>query len=143
MSVGKNFGWKISPAIPGNVRTFPGMQDRKTADAGENPLGPRGKTNVRCKKNFVGWKKNVGWKISPAIPGNIRTFPGMQDQKMAEAEKNPLGPRGKKLELSAGIFFIFVGWEKIVGWISPAIPGNVRTFSGMQDRKTADTEKTP
>ena len=47
----------------------------------------------RLKKN-VGWKKKVGWKISPAIPGNVRTFPGMQDQKTAEAEKNALRPIG-------------------------------------------------
>ena len=119
-------GWRLSPAIPGNVRTFPGMQDRKTAEAGKNLLGPteeKRKEKVRhleknsflsvgekkCpleKKKLVGWRiffcrlgkkmsvgkklsleKEIGWRISPAIPGNVRTFPGMQDRKTAEAEK--------------------------------------------------------
>ena len=52
-----------------------------------------GEKNVGWKKHFVGWKKNVRWKISPAIPGNVRTFPGMRDRKTAEAETKPLGPR--------------------------------------------------
>ena len=95
----KNVGGRISPAIPGNVRTFPGMLDRKTAEVGKNPLGPigwgggGGKFVIwiffgRLGGQNVGWKKNVGWIISPAIPGNVRTFPGMQDRKTAEAGKN-------------------------------------------------------
>ena len=75
------------------------MQDQKTAEAGKNPLGQGGGKNVRWKKKLSVGKKNVGWRISPAIPGNVRTFPGMQDRKTAEAEKNPLGPRGKKMSV--------------------------------------------
>ena len=48
LSFGKSdVGWRISPAIPGNVRTFPGMPDRKTAEAGQKPLGPE-----EIKHNF-------------------------------------------------------------------------------------------
>ena len=64
------------------------MQDRKTAEAEKKPLGPMGKKKCPLEK------KIIGWKISPALPVNVRTFPGMQDRKTAEAEKKPLGPRG-------------------------------------------------
>ena len=81
------------------------MQDRKMAEVEKTPLGPRGKKIRRLPIFFVvGWgkkhrleeKKFVGWKIPPPIPGNARTFPRMQDRKTAQAEKNPLGPKGKK-----------------------------------------------
>ena len=49
-------------------------------------------------KKTVGWNKIVGWKISLAISGNVRTFPRMQDRKTAEAEKNTPRPyRGEKI----------------------------------------------
>ena len=93
------------------------MQDRKTAEAGKNALGPIegekkeksssfGKKKVFCrleKKMLVG-KQNVGWRISPA------KFPVMQDRKTAEAGKNPLGPRGRKRKFD--IFFLSVGEKK-------------------------------
>ena len=47
----RNVAWGISPAKNGNVRTFPGMQDRKTAEAGKNALGPIG-----AEKIIVGWQ---------------------------------------------------------------------------------------
>ena len=59
------------------------------------------------KKSLVG--KKIGWKI----PGNVRTLPGMQDRKTAEAEKTPLGPRGEKNNF-VGWEFFFVGWGKKV-----------------------------
>ena len=53
----------------GNVRTFPGMQDRKTAEAGKNALGPIG----RGKKVEIFFcqlvEKNVGWKKNASGPG--------------------------------------------------------------------------
>ena len=70
-SVRKNVGWKISPAIPGNVRTFPGMQDRKTAGVEKKPLGPRPRENknvCRKKNRRLEFRfcrlggKNVGWQ---------------------------------------------------------------------------------
>ena len=58
----KNVGWRIFPAKNGKVWTFPGMQDRKTAEAGKNPLGPIGeKKKLRIFFCQV-VKKNVRWK---------------------------------------------------------------------------------
>ena len=67
-------------------------------------------------RKFVGLKKKC-----PAIPRNVRTFPGMQDGKTAEAEKKPLGPRGEKKrplqkkKLSVGILFGRLGKKMSVG----------------------------
>ena len=44
-------------------------------------------------KKILGWKKNVGRKISPAIPKNVQTFPGLQDQRRKTRKKKILGPR--------------------------------------------------
>ena len=77
------------------------QEDRKTAEAEKKTPRPWGKKNVGWQK-IVSWEKkcrlekNVGWKISPAISGNVRTFPGMQDRKTAEGGKKPLGPMGEK-----------------------------------------------
>ena len=54
------------------------------------------------KKNLVGiFFLSVGKKKCQVEKNFHRTFPGMQDQKTAEAEKKPLGPtprpRGKKM----------------------------------------------
>ena len=56
MSVGKKLSvGKKCRAIP-NVRTFPGMQDRNTAEAGKKPLGPRGGGRGG---GVVGWEKKL------------------------------------------------------------------------------------
>ena len=90
---------------------FPVMQDRKTAEAGKNPLGPIGgekKKKKVChfeKKSFSSFgkkhcwlkKKNVGWKKNSVgefpLPktemSGMSKFPVMQDQKTAEAGKKP------------------------------------------------------
>ena len=70
------------------------------------------KTNVGWKNNLSVGKKNVGGRISPAIPRNVRIFPGMQDRKRAEAGKNPLGPIGGEKRLSFGKQKFLVGWER-------------------------------
>ena len=93
---------------------------RKTAEAENSPLGPRGKKSVRWnmkilsaeKLFFVGWKNKmlVGKKTCRLkkkcrlenFPCQNRTcpecpeFPVVQDRKTAEAGKNPLGPIGRK-----------------------------------------------
>ena len=70
---------------------FPVMQDRKTAKAGKNALGPVGEKKEKSssfgkkrffgwkKQNVVGWKKtcrvkkkSVGWRISPVKNGHVR-----------------------------------------------------------------------
>ena len=77
-----------------------------------------GEKKFRWKK-IVSWKKNVRWRIYPAIPGNVRTFPEKQDRKTAEAGKNPLGPVAGKKKMG----FFVVGWrEKMsVGKKMPAV----------------------
>ena len=57
---------------------------------------------------LVGKKVSVGKR-----PENVRTFPGMQDRKTAEVEKNPLGPGGKNI-IVGWDFFLLVP-EKTVG----------------------------
>ena len=108
---------------------------RKTAEAENSPLGPRGKKGV-CwnmkilsvrKKNLVGWKNKmlIGQKTfrlkkkmsvgefplpkwqwkCPYIPWNARPKNG----------KTPLGPRGKTKIFGWELFFLSVG-ERNVGW---------------------------
>ena len=83
-----------------------------------------GEKNVGWKKHFVGWKKNVRWKISPAVPGNVRTLPGMQDRKTSEAGKTPWALVEKKnvcwkKKLLVGNFFLSVGEKKC--WLEKKI----------------------
>ena len=74
----KNISWRISPAQNGNVRTFPGMQDRKTAVAGNNAPRPYrggggGKLSVGKFFFLVGWaqKMSVGKKMPAAGNANL------------------------------------------------------------------------
>ena len=94
------------------------MQDRKTAEAGNNALGPLGgktgkkvrhlekKVFCQLEKKNVGWKKNLSVEKKcrlENVPCQKRTcpecpeFPVMQDSKTAEAgKKRPRAYRGKK-----------------------------------------------
>ena len=155
------------------------MQNRKMAEAGKHALGPIGggkrkkSLSFGKKKFFVGWKnkmlvgkktcrlkKKVGWRISPAKSGNVRTFPGMQDRKTAEAGKNALGPIGGKRKiffchLEKKVFYRLekqnVGWKKNLSFEKKCrlenFPCQKRTcpecpeFPVMQDRKTAEAGK--
>ena len=86
------------------------MQDHKTAEAEKKTLGPKGEEKKLCWKkklsvrNFflsVGEKKyllekecrlekkNVGWRILPAIQGMSEHSLECKNRKTAEAGKNP------------------------------------------------------
>ena len=75
MSVGNYFCWLEKKCRLENFRTFPEMQDRKTAEAEKKPLGPGGRGG---KKLSVG-EKNVGWRFRvriPEVPGSNPGGPG-------------------------------------------------------------------
>ena len=108
---------------------------RKTAEAENSPLGPRGKKGVRWNMKIFSVQKTfflVGWKNKMLVgkktcrlkkkcrlenfPSQKRTcpecpeFPVMQDRKTAEAgKKRPRAYRGRKPEKSS------FGEKKIVG----------------------------
>ena len=128
-----------------------------------------GKKNVGWKKNLLVGKRIVSWRISPAIPGNGQAFPGMQDQKTAQAEKKrpqALGGRGggncRLGKKNCRLINCFVGWKnlcrletQLVGWtkkidgwnkffglLAQGSPWHLEKFRA-RNRKTQFSEKRP